>query len=66
LTQQLGTEKLLMDVIVKPHVALQRLAEPEEIADLVLFLFSDQSSFITGAVRFPRNRSFMLPKTSED
>lgn len=43
-----------MEKIVKPHVALQRLAEAEEIADLVLYLFSDQSSFITGSVSLRR------------
>ena len=29
-------------------IALQREAEPEEIAKAMLFLASDQSSFITG------------------
>jgi NAD(P)-dependent dehydrogenase (short-subunit alcohol dehydrogenase family) len=30
------------------HVPMGRMAQPEEIADLVLFLCSDQSGFITG------------------
>jgi NAD(P)-dependent dehydrogenase (short-subunit alcohol dehydrogenase family) len=31
-----------------PHVPLGRLGKPEEIADLVFFLVSDQSVYITG------------------
>lgn len=32
--------------------ALQRLAQPEEIANCILFLLSDTSSFVSGSVSF--------------
>lgn len=40
-----------LDHIVK-RMPLGRLAEPEEIADTVLFLCSDQSRFVTGQIIF--------------
>ena len=32
------------------HTALDRRAKPEEIANLIAFLLSDSSSFVTGAI----------------
>ncbi|MEM1304285.1 MAG: SDR family oxidoreductase, partial [Planctomycetota bacterium] len=36
--------------VVKDRVPLQRLGQPEEIADLVLYLVSESASYITGQV----------------
>jgi NAD(P)-dependent dehydrogenase (short-subunit alcohol dehydrogenase family) len=38
-----GTEELVM------HIPLRRLGEPEEVADIIYFLCSEQSSYISGA-----------------
>jgi NAD(P)-dependent dehydrogenase (short-subunit alcohol dehydrogenase family) len=35
---------------VNPPAALKRIAEPEEIAAIVVFLLSQESSYVTGAV----------------
>jgi len=38
------------DAVVKARIPLGRLAEPEEIAGPVLFLASDEASYITGTL----------------
>jgi NAD(P)-dependent dehydrogenase (short-subunit alcohol dehydrogenase family) len=40
--------------------ALKRIAQPQEIADLVLFLLSDRASFITGAF-YPVDGGYTAP-----
>lgn len=33
-----------------PRVALKRIAEPGEVAKVILFLFSEEAGYITGSV----------------
>jgi NAD(P)-dependent dehydrogenase (short-subunit alcohol dehydrogenase family) len=35
---------------VAPRIPMQRVAQPEEIADAVLWLLSDQASYVTGTI----------------
>lgn len=47
-TRGIGEEQVMEDVFLA-HSAVPRLAEPEEIAELALFLASDAAAVITGA-----------------
>ena len=51
LATALGSADLVFQRMVS-RSALQRLAQPEEIASCILFLLSDSSSFVSGSVSF--------------
>lgn len=52
LATALGSADVVFQRMVS-RSALQRLAQPEEIARCILFLLSDASSFVTGSVSSP-------------
>jgi len=39
-----------MDIYVKMNLAIKRMAQPEEIAGLALYLASEGSSYTTGGI----------------
>ena len=36
--------------LIAPNVPMRRAGEPDEVADAVIFLLSDQATYITGAI----------------
>lgn len=49
LTQALGQMEEL-ESFMKPRIALRRLAEPEDVTKVILFLLSDEAAYITASV----------------
>jgi 3-hydroxybutyrate dehydrogenase len=47
-TRGIPEDQVVTDVMLK-NAAIKKLIEPEEVADLVAFLASDQASSITGS-----------------
>jgi NAD(P)-dependent dehydrogenase (short-subunit alcohol dehydrogenase family) len=50
LVASLGDEKQVYDMLLS-KTALKRIAKPEEVSRVILFLLSDQSSYMTASVR---------------
>jgi 3-oxoacyl-[acyl-carrier protein] reductase len=49
MTRGMGNDDELYDALGS-RTALKRLAEPEEVSRVILFLLSKEASYITGAV----------------
>jgi acetoacetyl-CoA reductase len=49
----------VLEKSILPHIPAGRLGEPEEIARCVVFLASDESSFITGATLTANGGQYM-------
>lgn len=52
LTKSLGDEDAIFKSVIEPKVALKRFGTPDEVADVVVFLLSDQAKYMTGSVSF--------------
>lgn len=50
LAHAIADQETLLKHVIMPYVALKRIAEPEEVAKVILFLFSEEASYITGTV----------------
>lgn len=49
LVDSLGTDKEVYQFLLS-KTALKRIAQPEEVSKVILFLFSEESGYITGNV----------------
>lgn len=47
---QVSREPALDPVAMLKRIPLERMAQPSEVADLVAYLLSDQSSYVNGSV----------------
>ena len=47
---------------IRPMIPMQRIGKPEEIADAVMYLLSDKSSYVTGAMLAGLGRALIMLK----